>query len=127
MLNFIDNACNWSFKRAYQKISPSSTLDFMNRLIRECPFEIKRIQSDNVTEFSDKYYKKYVDVVKKHPFEEFCKQHEIVHKFIPPSLKEFQGLVERSQRQDDQELYSNIQQNEIREFNFNLEAYFAIT
>lgn len=123
VLNFIDHASNWSFKRAYEKISPLSTLDFMNRLIKECPFEIKRIQSDNGTEFTYKYYKKYVDVVKKHPFEEFCKQHDIVHKLIPPGEKELQGLVERSHRQDDQELYSNIQPNEIREFNFNLEAY----
>lgn len=41
----------------------------------------------------------------------------IVHKLIPPGVKELQGLVERSHRQDDQELFIRISPNEIEEFN----------
>jgi transposase InsO family protein len=117
VFNFIDHASNWSYKRAYASLSPRSTQDFMRRLLKECPFRINRIQSDNGTEYTYRFYKRYMDVEKKHPFEEFCKRHDIVHKLIPPGEKELQGLVERSHRQDDQELFMRVEPFELEEFN----------
>jgi transposase len=43
--NFVDHASNWSFKRAYSQISAKNTKDFMERLLKECPFIIKRLQT----------------------------------------------------------------------------------
>jgi len=123
VLNFIDHASNWSYKRAYSSPSPKNTVDFMKRVLEKCPFKIKRIQSDNGTEFTYKYYKRYADLEKKHPFEEYCKRKGIVHKLIPPGMKELQGLVERSHRQDDQELFSRIEPVEIEEFNRHIQEY----
>lgn len=43
---------------------------------------------------------------------------------IPPGEKELQGLVERSHRQDDQELFSRIKPWDLEEFNDELERYY---
>lgn len=123
VFNFIDHASNWSYKRAYSSISPKSTIDFMKKLLFECPFQIQRIQSDNGTEYTFKFYKRYADIDKEHPFEAFCRRHNIVHKLIPPGMKELQGLVERSHRQDDQELFFRIEPKEVNDFNDYLEEY----
>jgi transposase InsO family protein len=124
VFNFIDHASNWSYKRAYSKISPKSTIDFMNRLLDICPFKIERLQTDNGTEYTYRFYKQHIDTVKVHPLEVFCERKKIAQKLIPPGVKELQGLVERSHRQDDQELFSRIEPDEIDEFNDHLEEYY---
>ena len=122
--NFIDHASNWSFKRAYSAINAKNTEDFMERLIKECPFKITRLQTDNGIEFTFKWASKHPDDPKEHPLFKFCHREEIRHVLIPPGEKELQGLVERSHRQDDQELYSNITPIDLQEFNHLLRNYY---
>ena len=121
--NFIDHASNWSFKYAYSAYNPQNTEDFMNRLIAECPFDISRLQTDNGVEFTFKYTSVTSDKLVEHPLDTFCKAHGIAHKLVPPGEKELQGLVERSHRQDDQELFSRINPNHLEEFNKYLAEY----
>lgn len=122
--NFVDHASNWSFKYAYSRISSQNTKDFMERLLVECPFAIKRLQTDNGTEFTWKWTSKNPDDPKEHPLLKLCNREGIIHKLIPPGEKELQGLVERSHRQDDQELFSRINPHDIDEFNMLLEGYY---
>lgn len=122
--NFIDHASNWSYKRAYQAITAENTRDFMNHLIKACPFKIDRLQTDNGIEFTYKWASKHIDDPKEHPLFKFCHRESIRHKLIPPGEKELQGLVERSHRQDDQELYSRIKPENLKEFNDSLEFYY---
>lgn len=121
--NFVDHASNWSFKYAYSAINPKNTEDFMKRLIAECPFDIFRLQTDNGVEFTYKYTSVAFDEPKEHPLDTFCNSHGIDHKLVPPGEKELQGLVERSHRQDDQELFSRIDPNHLEEFNKLLKQY----
>ena len=121
--NFIDHASNWSFKRAYPSIKASYTEDFMERLVRECPFKITRLQTDNGVEFTFKWASKHPDDPREHPLLKICHRESIRHVLIPPGEKELQGLVERSHRQDDQELYSRISPENIEDFNRALEDY----
>jgi transposase len=121
--NFIDHASNWSFKRAYAAINERNTLDFMLRLKKKCPFNIFRLQTDNGIEFTFKYVSGAPDEPKEHLLGKFCKENNIAHKLIPPGEKELQGLVERSHRQDDQELFSRIHPNGLDQFNKLLEDY----
>lgn len=121
--NFIDHASNWSYKRAYSRITALNTDDFMNRVLEKCPFQIKRLQTDNGIEFTFKWISEYSDDPKVHPLMKFCHLKEINHKLIPPGEKELQGLVERSHRQDDQELFSRIEPQDLDEFNALLEEY----
>ena len=121
--NFIDHASNWSFKEAYSAINERNTYDFMKKLIKECPFDIFRLQTDNGVEFTFKYISGTPDEPKEHLLGKFCNEHSISHKLIPPGEKELQGLVERSHRQDDQELFSRINPNELEQFNNLLKEY----
>ena len=123
MYNFIDHASNWSFKMAYPAINERNTHDFMKNLIEECSFEIKRLQTDNGIEFTFKYVSGAPDEPKEHLLGKFCNEHNINHRLIPPGEKELQGLVERSHRQDDQELFSRINPNELNQFNDLLKEY----
>ena len=122
--NFIDHASNWSYKRAYSAINVKNTNDFMERLLKISPFQIKRLQTDNGIEFTFKWTSKYHDDPKEHPLLKICHRESINHKLIPPGEKELQGLVERSHRQDDQELFSHITPQDIHEFNRLLEEYY---
>jgi transposase InsO family protein len=121
--NFIDHASNWSFKFAYSRINARNTEDFMNRILWICPFKIDRLQTDNGVEFTSKYISGSPDLPSDHLLEAFCNEHEISHKLIPPGEKELQGLVERSHRQDDQELFSRINPKDLNEFNNALRFY----
>lgn len=121
--NFIDHASNWSFKYAFPAINERNTLDFMNKLKEKCPFDIYRLQTDNGIEFTFKYVSGAPDEPKEHLLGKFCNEHNINHKLIPPGEKELQGLVERSHRQDDQELFSRINPNGLEQFNELLAEY----
>jgi transposase len=120
--NFIDHASNWSFKFAYDRINSRNTEDFVTRLRRACPFKINRLQTDNGVEFTSRFLCVAKDP-EDHLLAKFCKDNEINHKLIPPGEKELQGLVERSHRQDDQELFSRIDPKDLNEFNEHLRVY----
>jgi transposase InsO family protein len=121
--NFIDHASNWSFKFAYDRINARNTKDFMTRIIWACPFKIDRLQTDNGVEFTSKYISGCPDEPKEHLLQLFCDDNNINHKLIPPGEKELQGLVERSHRQDDQELFSRINPKDLKEFNEHLSFF----
>lgn len=120
--NFIDHASNWSFKYPYSAINASNTKNFMERLMEVCPFEISRLQTDNGVEFTNKYIS-VSDEPKEHLLDKFCNQYNIRHRLIPPGEKELQGLVERSHRQDDQELFSRITPFHLNEFIHQLQVF----
>ncbi len=114
--NFVDHASKWSFKKAYDSYGPMETKDFVRELIKAAPFTIKRFQTDNGVEFTNKYLS-LVDDPKTHILDELCTSHGIRHVLIPPGEKELQGLVERSHRQDDEEFFHRIKPYNLEEFN----------
>ena len=120
--NFIDHASNWSFKYAYDRINARNTEDFMMRIKWSCPFKIERLQTDNGVEFTSKYLCVSADP-EDQLLDKFCRENDINHKLIPPGEKELQGLVERSHRQDDQELFSRIDPKDLAEFNNHLSFF----
>jgi len=105
--NFVDHATKWSFKLAYEGCGVWETYRFMNALIEVCPFKIKRLQTDHGIEFTYKFMP-HLQENTVHPLEHFCKVYGIEKKLIPVGEKEINGLVERSHRQDDNELYETI-------------------
>jgi transposase InsO family protein len=114
--NFVDHASKWAFKKAYDSYGPSETRDFMSCVVAAAPFTIRRLQSDNGVEFTFKYLSR-IDEPKVHALDQFCASHEIRHVLIPPGEKELQGLVERSHRQDDEELFHRIKPYDLAQFN----------
>ena len=114
--NFVDHASRWSFKKAYDSYGPGETKDFMQWVVQTAPFVITRAQSDNGVEFTFKYIS-HLDDPKEHALDTFCNAKGIRHVLIPPGEKELQGLVERSHRQDDEELFHRIKPKSLDEFN----------
>jgi len=120
--NFVDHASRWEFKRAYDSFGPSETKDFVHRVIDTAPFEITRWQTDNGIEVTFKFVS-HVDNPREHVFDRLCEELGIRHVLIPPGEKELQGLVERSHRMDDNELYHRIRPKDVADFNRYLEAH----
>ena len=114
--NFVDHASRWSLKKAYDSYGPSETKDFFECVVRAAPFRIMRSQTDNGVEFTNKYISHYDDP-REHALDKFCVDNGIRHVLIPPGEKELQGLVERSHRQDDEELYHRIRPIDLDQFN----------
>ena len=87
---------------------------FLAELEREYPFAIIQIQTDNGTEFTDKYRLNGGGIVTGwHPLDMWCAKHGIEHKLIPIGVKELNGKVENTHGFDDREFYS---QNTFKNF-----------
>ncbi len=120
--NFVDHASRWQFKMVFESYGSMETEEFMRALLRVVPFKIKRLQTDNGTEFTNTFGKNMMQR-KKHILEEICEEYGIVKKLIPPGEKELNGLVERSHRQDDNQLFNSIEPKSIAEFRALLKDY----
>lgn len=101
--NAIDDCTRWRFARIYKDKSVDSCLDFVNDLIRYCPFWIQCIQTDNDVVFTNRF--QWLAINDVHIFTETLKEHGIKHRLLPPGAKELNGKVERSHRTDDDEFF----------------------
>jgi transposase len=120
--NFVDHASKWQYKWADLSFGPWETKRFLEKMMERVPFKIEKIQSDNGVEFTFRFVS-HLDEPKKHSMEIFCENNGIRHKLIPVGEKELQGLVERSNRQDKDELYHRIRPPGIKEFRQELEKH----
>lgn len=120
--NFVDHASRWQFKMAFDSYGAWETYRFMQALLDVCPFTIKRLQTDHGIEFTYKFLH-HVQESTEHPLEHICKVNKIRKALIPVGEKEQNGLVERSHRQDDNELYETIRPVNIQHFNIILKKH----
>lgn len=111
--NFVDHCTTWRFTRVYPSLSHAHVRMFLEELQSNCPFPIIEIQTDNGSEFTDKYRGGRLTPSGQHVLDLWCKEHSIRHKLIPIGQKELNGKVENTHKQDDREFYS---QNIFRSF-----------
>jgi len=108
----VDGATRWKYSEIFENQSNVESMAFLRKLIEIAPFGIKGIQTDNATIFTNRYvgYIKSADPMKPklHPFDEICKEHEIVHYLIDPGKPAQNGKIERSNRTDREELWNHI-------------------
>lgn len=76
-------------------------MKFLQMLVKEFPFRIQTIQTDNGTEFTYKYISDTEDC----PFDTELRKLKIAHKLIPPRTPWHNGKVERSHRNDQRYFY----------------------
>lgn len=103
VFNAIDDCTRWRFAQAYPDKSKLSAVHFVRDLVRNTPFKIKAIQTDNDSAFTYRLIPSAVG--KRHPFASTLEEYDIEHYLIPPGIKELNGKVERSHRTDDEEFY----------------------
>ena len=104
--NAVDHCTTWRLIRLYRNLNRYNMLTFLQVFKSQCPFPIFEIQTDNGIEFTDKYRNGLVEPSGKHPFDQWCKQNEIIHRLIPIGQKELNGKVENTHKQDDREFYA---------------------
>jgi transposase InsO family protein len=110
----VDECTRWRFTRAYEELNEHWTVDFLNRLIKACPFPIWCIQTDNGWEFT---FELHPGETREHAMDTWCSKHNIKHRLIPPGVKELNGKVERSHRIDADYFYGRAPTTSLEIFN----------
>jgi transposase InsO family protein len=92
----VDDCTRWRVLDIYKRRTAVNTLEFIDKLVEEFPFPIQRIQSDRGREFFA------VNVQKK------LMEYGIKFRPIKPASPHLNGKVERSQKTDLEEFYTNV-------------------
>jgi transposase InsO family protein len=97
--DIIDCATRLKYKRLYDGVSPSNTVDFLNHARRffAPAFSFQEIQTDNGMEFT---YTQMPQVKRKHPVDIYLESCGISHRLIRASSPNLNGRIERSHGTD---------------------------
>jgi transposase InsO family protein len=85
IITAIDLKSEFTFAYAYSSLNSKNTLDFFQKLQEVAPFSIKRIQTDNGSEF-EKHFRNYI------------KKQNIIHYFSYPKHPQSNAHIERFNR-----------------------------
>ena len=99
----VDECSRWTFREMYDEHSTYSSRDFLEKLIRNAPFPIREVQTDNGSEFTNRLW-----VVKsKHltMFESALLDMGILYHRIQIATPRHNGKVERLHRTDEARFY----------------------
>lgn len=105
-LSCIDHHSSWRLIRNYRQKNIASVMQFLTELEHECPFIIFEIQTDNDKAFTDKFDTHNLGVTGQHDVDKWCQRHGIKHRLIPVGVKELNGKVENTHKQDDREFFA---------------------
>ena len=97
----IDECTRMRFVYGFEEHTPENSVKFLMMLVKEFPFKIQTIQTDNGTEFTYKY----ISDTEECPFDTALRKLGITHKLIPPRTPWYNGKVERSHRNDQRYFY----------------------
>lgn len=104
-LSCVDHHSSWRLIRNYRNKDLESVMIFLKELINICPFPIIEIQTDNDASFTDKFTSK-IGVTGEHEVDRWCLANDIRHRLIPVGVKELNGKVENTHKQDDREFFA---------------------
>lgn len=122
--NAVDHHSSYRVMELYKDRSMTSVIDFLEKLVIEVPFKIIQIQTDNASEFTDKFSSsRGKEPSGYHEFDRWCMLRLIEHKLIPVGEKELNGKVENTHKQDDREFYSQINPQSFEELKLLLGDY----
>lgn len=102
----VDECSRWAFREMYDEHSTYSSRDFLEKLIRNAPFPIREVQTDNGTEFTNRLL-----VAKSSHltlFESALSEMEIIYHRIQIATPRHNGKVERQHRTDEERFYKHM-------------------
>ena len=102
----VDECTRWTYRYMYDEHSTHSSIQFLHRLVKECPFQIKRIQTDNGTEWTKQLIAN--DPKDLTSFELGLKAYGIEYQRIRVATPRHNGKVERQHRIDQARFYNNL-------------------
>lgn len=102
----VDECTRWTYRYMYDEHSTHSSIQFLHRLVKECPFQIKRIQTDNGTEWTKQLIAN--DPADLTSFEHGLKAYGIEYQRIRVATPRHNGKVERQHRIDQARFYNDL-------------------
>jgi len=115
----IDECTRFRFVFAFEDRTAENSVKFLRMIRKAFPFRIKTIQTDNGTEFTNKY----VSETKENLFEIALKEAKIQHKLIRARTPWHNGKVERSHRSDQRYFYDWERVGSVSELNEKLKKH----
>ncbi len=92
----IDRATRWVYVEIKQSKSAASAKAFLNQVIKQAPFTIKTLLTDNDKAFTDRVTAQGSrQPTGNHLLDQLCQQHDIDHRLIPIRRPQTNGMVER--------------------------------
>lgn len=116
----IDEYSRWRFVEAFEEHSTYSSAQFVDHLVKAFPGKIECIQTDNGTEFTNRFT---THRDKPTLFEKRLEEHGIRHKLIRPYTPRHNGKVERSHRKDNERFYATHLFYSFEDFAAQLKVY----
>ena len=117
----VDECTRWTYRQMYDEHSTYSAEDFLNRLIRHCPFPIREIQTDNGTEFTKALISN--DPNDKSLFESRLEEYQIRYHRIRIATPRHSGKVERQHRIDQLRFYDHLRMYSLEDGRMQMAAY----
>lgn len=106
----VDECTRWTYREMYDEHSTYSSTDFLKKLILNCPFPIREIQTDNGTEFTRALIS---DDGKPSMFEEMLELCNIKYHRIRVATPRHNGKVERQHRTDEKRFYKKMKMHNL--------------
>ena len=116
----VDESTRWTFRELYDEHSTYSSTDFLKKLILNCPFPIREIQTDNGTEFTRALIS---EDGKPSLFEEMLELCGIKYHRIRVATPRHNGKVERQHRTDEKRFYKKMKMYNLDDGRKQLEKY----
>lgn len=116
----IDEYSRWRYVEAFEEKNTYSLPTFIDHLIKAFPLPIQCIQTDNGTEFSNRFTT-YKD--KPTLFEDRLMQYGIQHKLIRPFTPRHNSKVKRNHRKDNERFYATHLFYSFENFSKQLQTY----
>ena len=101
----VDECTRWTFREMYDEHSTYSSTDFLVKLVKNCPFLIREVQTDNGAEFTRALLS---NDGKLSLFEEMLEKCGIKYHRIRVATPRHNGKVERQHRTDEKRFYKKM-------------------
>ena len=115
----VDEATRLRCRVIFDEHSSWNAVRFLHYVRKKFPFEIKCVQTDNGTEFTNAL----CNPGKLSEFEQYLNKEKIAHKRILPATPRHNGKVERVHRMDDERFYSSRSFYSVEDANKQLQPY----
>ena len=102
----VDECTRWTYRCMYAEHSTHSSVQFLHQLIKACPFQIRKIQTDNGTEWTKQLIAN--DPKDLTSFELGLKAYGIEYQRIRVATPRHNGKVERQHRIDQARFYNDL-------------------
>ena len=117
----IDEYSRYRYLKIYGEKSTYSSYKFLKEVIKNFPFKIYTVRTDNGTEFTKRLISK--DPNDKTIFEHGLMKEKISYDTIKPYTPKHNGKVERSHRKDNERFYSTHRFYSLEDANNQLKVY----